>query len=139
MSAIVEQPLLGPSSQEQSLSPSFLLASPFMIHRNLDVRRVHNSDREIRLSMDVPGAERENLAVKLQRRESGGKKPDASSVNVQGTMNGESFSKTVELPSTALDLAKVRAKLTNGVLEIIAPKTKHVASSGSYNCTIPVM
>ena len=137
MNAFVE-PLFAASSQERS----FLLSSPFAICRALDVRRVHSSNRELRLSMDVPGATRENLAVQLQRRESDGNKPEASSVHVQGTLDGKCFSKTVELPSTTLDLAQVKAKLADGILEIIVPKSKQAvfaAFAGTQNTTVPVM
>lgn len=138
--------LFAPSSLEDK--QPLLLSPTFAICRALDVRRVHSCNRELRLSMDVPGATRENLVVKLQRRgfkgskpeaSCNGSKPEASSVNVQGTLNGERFSKTVELPSTTLDLSQVRAKLADGILEIIVPKAKQVVFAGSCNKIIPVM
>lgn len=126
------------SNEKDQPQPSIFTPSPFLIHRAFDVRRVHNSSSELRLSMDLPGAQRENLAVSLQRRESDGNRPDSSSVSIRGVLNGESFFKTLDLPSKALDFAKVQAKLTNGVLEIIAPKTEG-AVVGSQDAKIPVL
>jgi len=106
-----------------------LLASPMMrITRNCDIRRVHNSDDEFRISMDVPGAQHENIDVCLITRNSSNTSTKAASVaavKISGTVNGTSFSKTLDLPSTSLDLSKVHAHLSSqhGILEIVAPKS----------------
>ena len=132
MNSCVE-PLFEPIASESN----FLMASPFIIYRALEVRSVYNSPSELRLSLDIPGAARESLDVSLERTESDGNNPDTSSVSVKGTRNGEYFSKTLDLPSKALDLTRARASLANGVLEIIAPKSQGIA--GSVNTRIPVL
>ena len=101
-----------------SSSPSLM-----MVTRAGDIRRVHNSEDEFRLSINVPGVK--NLAVHLQSS------VKATNVLVTGKLHDKTFFKTLDVPSRSLDFSQLHAKLLedNQVLELVAPKSKHCCKS----------
>ncbi|CAB9498219.1 expressed unknown protein [Seminavis robusta] len=115
------------SAQHQPpiFTKSFTLQTMIMITRTLDVRRVYNSDHELRVSIDVPGAERGALSLHLDNRTE-----SRPSIQIRGVLNGEAVSKTLGLPTTsALNLNQLHARLANGILDVVAPKLVSTAAS----------
>ena len=79
------------------------------IRRAFDIRRVLNSETELRLSFDVPtGASAQHLKVQVQKE----------------TLSIHCGNGIITLPFRGVDVCNVQASLSssNHILEIIAPK-----------------
>jgi hypothetical protein len=119
--------------------PPFMLASPIMmVSRNFDIRRVYTSKSALRLSMDVPNVRPDTLVAFVKHSGITGTLPY---VIVAGTVETKAchtrtdmntiitvFSRKLYLAAECRkELHRVQAKLlSEGVLEIMAPKTTTV-------------
>ena len=109
------------------------------ITRMFDVRRVLNSETELRLSFDVPAHfQVDELQVTIERRDNNTKQPqpedDFYTLRVAGT-NCRS-AKTFPWNAQSMDLQQMRAVLhvhpssTTNELEVICPKTTTTTTDG---------
>ncbi|CAB9498220.1 expressed unknown protein [Seminavis robusta] len=104
-----------------------LQQSPIRITRMFDIRRVLNSEEELRLSFDVPaGISASDLKVQIQHDKE--LHPEIYTLRVMGNNTNahttNNHSKTFPLNAKSVNLFKVKAVLDsrNNVLRVIAPK-----------------
>lgn len=97
-----------------------MLASPAMIvTRSFDIRRVHNSEKAMCLSVDVPNVRPDTIYVFIKHTGVPDTRPFVQVVGAAGTIV---FNRKMELSAEGLDLDRVEACLSNGVLEITISK-----------------
>ena len=105
-------------------NPSEML--PIRITRIFDIRQVHNSDTELRLSFDVPaGVNAEELQVFITHDKQ--EHPDEYRLRVGGIH--WPHAKTFPLNAETVDLHQVEAILKNDVLEVVAPKRQNSSNA----------
>lgn len=93
-------------------------------HRN-SACRVAENDQELRLSLDVPGIKINDLSVEIKD----------GILHVSGKREGyPDTSKLFRIDNESVDIDKMEAKLTHGVLELKAPK-----KAKSEARTIPIV
>ena len=111
--------------------PADLTISPIRIARMFDVRRVLNSDTELRLSFDVPASLKpEELQVLLEQDSTAKSKKGGIEVYNLQVSGGGTFSKTIPLNPKSIDLKNIQAVVhvhehentVTNELEVIAPK-----------------
>lgn len=122
--------------------PPFMLSSPIMmVTRDFDIRRVYNSKKALRLSMDVANVRPDTLVAFVKHS---GNPETLPYVIVAGTVIAKNmvYCRKLQLASECIDLDLIEAKLSNGVLEIMAPKTLDKSSRkvtyGSSYCGGPL-
>ena len=119
---------------------------PIRIARMFDVRRVLNSDTELRLSFDVPASLKpEELQVLLEQDTTvttKSKKGEVTAIQVYNLQvsGGGTFSKAIPLNAKSIDVENIQAfvhvhtdanAITTNELEVVAPKK--VLSEGDRN------
>lgn len=91
------------------------------ITRIFDIRQVHNSESEIRLSFDVPaGVDPSDLRLCIEHDKQ--EDPDVYRLRVGGV--NSPTAKTFPLSAQSIDLHKVEAVLRKDVLDVVAPKRR---------------
>lgn len=78
---------------------------------------VSETDTEYKLSMDLPGLQKEQISVEFMDQK----------LIVSGERRNEKFSRSFSLPQT-IDTEKIQARYENGVLELSLPKSEKALS-----------
>jgi hypothetical protein len=97
---------------------------PIKINRPFDIRRVQNSETQVRLSMDVPPhVSSTDLEVQMEEDKD---QEDIYILRIAGPCTTKCFSLTAE----SIDLASIKVTLyDNHVLEIVAYKTSTTSTN----------
>ena len=77
------------------------------------------TDKEVKIELDMPGFEKEEINVELKEQEQSG----YHRVLVSAKSSNREFNRTIWTP-TNFDFNKIVANYKNGVLTITAPRTK---------------
>lgn len=109
---------------------------PIRITRIFDIRQVHNSETELRLSFDVPaGVSAQELQVYIEHDKQ--EHPDIYRLRVGGVH--WPHAKTFPLNAESVDLHQVEAVLKNDVLEVIAPKRRNSSTNALFAMAVEAL
>jgi len=103
---------------------------------------IKETDKEFRLELAVPGMKKEDFTIELNgsRLTVNGKKESVEEKTegnyTQREFNYASFSRSFGLPERKVDLEKINAQYTDGILEIILPKLEQSTASKNRVITI---